>query len=305
MNEILKNCSLENRPTRYLRARKKKIHRSQIRNQLDGLAEEWRILDSLSIAHKMPDNFTLDTKQKGANYYRKTTNPSEAIIRYNDLINHASARNNDYYLIEGLIALGFQYIRKDDYYKGIDSYLKALEIEGDHAHRVYHTLPNVYRKVEDWDKVLEYGLKGLEHAQKNDDFKNEIFALMQLGYAHMKKENWNDSQVYNQKAWDLSKKKKYRRKKASSSIFKVYAKPRRKRVGMKKRRRKIVNLSFSFSRKENKKTTTKNKLLRFSSLKKGQICPPNGRCVWFPSTSVSRHVINDILTEEEEEEISG
>jgi len=204
LEEAYSKMNLEQNPLLFLRAKRMIAKRKFNRREYSGLHEEWQEIDSLSIAYDLPSSFRMKNLMQTAKVYKRLQEHESAIHTYLKLIDLAKKEQAESYIITGYIENAKEYVEVEDYYKTIESYLKALEYEGEHVNKVYRNLPNVYRKVENWDKVIEYGKYGLDHFEKNKNWRNKIFSLMQVGYAYMKKEDYETALPYLNEAWRKS-----------------------------------------------------------------------------------------------------
>lgn len=162
---------------------------------VDSMAQDADITPSLRVAIKI----------QLAKRCRAVGMQEEAVSIYKDAIKIAEEHNLPN-LGQLMISVSRPLIFLERYFPAVDYLTKALEIAGDHHARVYIALPNVCRKIEDWDNVIKYAKVGLEEAYRTENPKGEIFSRMQMGYAYARKGMYGEARLNATKAWELSKK---------------------------------------------------------------------------------------------------
>lgn len=140
-------------------------------------------LDSIAKAWNLDLNKQINVKQTLANLYNNLRKHTQSIEIYNEAITIAEANNNVPKLSSLYLNISSPYIFEEDYYSAMDYLLKGLQLPEKYHPKYYQALPNICRKIEDWDNMIIYAEKGLEQALKTGDQKREIFAYMQKSYA--------------------------------------------------------------------------------------------------------------------------
>ena len=210
ISDSLLNKSIEllqsvNSPELSIRAKFMKANRlptpeEKIRNYIE--------LDSLVSRLNLSAKLRVDIKYKLALRLYDVKKCDESIQIYKEAIQLAREFGVDD-LGRLLISITNPIIFLEDHYSAMSYFLEALEVEGDHHGRVYASIPNVCRKMEDWDNMIKYGYIGLEDAIDKRNYRREVFSLMQLGYAYMKKFDYVNARKYAEEAWRISREKKF------------------------------------------------------------------------------------------------
>ena len=135
-------------------------------------------------------------------HYRANSKHDTSVHYLEKAVKIAEQENYQEVLADLYYQCGYSYMRNEQVYFAIDSYLKSLDYYEEPPYRIIANLPNAYRRVEDWDKVLEYGTLGLKMARETGKKPGQVFTLFQIGVAHVFKGNHKEGKNYLEEAWD-------------------------------------------------------------------------------------------------------
>ncbi len=107
------------------------------------------------------------------------------------------------------INLAGLYAQRKEYEEAIDAYIEASNL-AEHLNHfpamavLYSNLSNVYNETENYQKSLEFALKGLDLKEKHQ-LPGKIFALNNVGYAYFLLEQYDKAISYYQEALPIAK----------------------------------------------------------------------------------------------------
>lgn len=183
----------------------------RIKQRLKYTEEELdQIMAIKQVIINLDPNHILHTQilERLAKHHRSNSQHDSSVYYLEQAVDIAERENYEGVLADLYFQAGYSYMRNEQVYFGINSFLKSMSYYEEPPYRIISNLPNAYRRIEDWDKVLEYGQIGLNMSRDAGRRKGEVFALFQIGVAHVfngkhqkakrtLEEAWNKTYDYN------------------------------------------------------------------------------------------------------------